>query len=63
MTTQEQHEAIASYIRSHPELRYWEVAVKLNISTGTVTRVAKEYSLGRGSGRSLNLNTDALEEK
>ena len=43
-----QHEALAQFIRDNPGLRYWEVAIKLGISTSTVTRVARKFNLGRG---------------
>jgi DNA-binding MurR/RpiR family transcriptional regulator len=58
MTTKEQHKQVADYIKAHPELVYWQVAINLGISTGTVSRVAKEFGLGRS--RKLNINQAML---
>lgn len=47
MTTRETHQQVADYIKANPKLRYWEVALNLGISTGSITTIAKEFGLAR----------------
>lgn len=55
----------AQYMREHPHATLTEVARLFHKSRAWATSVAKEYNLGRGSGRkkgtaNVNINTDTL---